>query len=152
MWSGLVWPVGRYALVLASNRDEYLTRPTKRAHVWAQEEEGEEEEGTTKEVVLAGRDLMGGGTWLGVTKSGRVSVLTNYRTPGDDAAAAGGGAVAAAPATVEGKGKKRSRGQLVLGYLRNDSGGGRPLEYAEKVVTEVRRACVRTEELKFGLG
>lgn len=133
----------RYAFVLASNRDEYFTRPTRRAHVW--DPSHEEEEG---EVVLAGKDLLGGGTWLGVTRSGRVAVLTNYRTPGDDAAtataAAGSGdgngkrgddGTAKAPAA----GKKRSRGHLVLEYLHGKKGEARvgPLAYAERVVAEV---------------
>lgn len=114
--------------MLASNRDEYLTRPTRRAHVWepedasptAVESDAVERHEEAGDVILAGRDLTGGGTWLGVTRSGRVSVLTNYRTPGDDAV----------------KGSKRSRGQLVLGYLRNN-GGKKPVAYAERVVTVV---------------
>lgn len=129
----------RYAFVLASNRDEYFTRPTRRAHVWDPRE---------GEVVLAGMDLLGGGTWLGVTKSGRVAVLTNYRTPGDDAAAAaagaganGGNSVAPAAATAAPSvpgGKKRSRGHLVLEYLHGNREARGPLAYAERVVAEVR--------------
>lgn len=119
--------------MLASNRDEFLTRPTRRAHVWeledasaqpaaAVESDAVERHEEAGDVILAGRDLTGGGTWLGVTRSGRVSVLTNYRTPGDDAV----------------KGTKRSRGQLVLGYLSGRNGGRKPVAYAERVVTEVR--------------
>jgi hypothetical protein len=141
----------RYAFVLASNRDEYFTRPTRRAHLW--EREQEQEKG---EVVLAGKDLLGGGTWLGVTQSGRVSVLTNYRTPGDDDASAaaaaagkeeddgnggsggGGSKGGSGPAAGVGNGKKRSRGRLVLDYLHNRGGqDGGPRAYAERVVAEV---------------
>lgn len=132
----------RYAFVLASNRDEYFTRPTRRAHMW----DPPHEEG---EAVLAGRDLLGGGTWLGVTRSGRVAVLTNYRTPGDDAAATaatGGGNGSGDHEDGNGKdgngkapaGKKRSRGHLVLEYLHGTNGEAQgPLAYAERVAAEV---------------
>ena len=57
-----------YALVVAANRDEYHARATSRAQ-WG-------EEGW-----LAGRDLVAGGTWLGVTRAGRWALLTNVRDP-----------------------------------------------------------------------
>lgn len=56
-------------LLLLANRDEFYARPSQAMHWW----DGGE--------VLAGRDLAGGGTWLGVTRSGRVAALTNYRDP-----------------------------------------------------------------------
>ena len=57
------------ALVLMSNRDEFFDRPTEAALQWS---------GTQ---VWAGKDQRAGGTWLGVTNSGRFAAITNYRTP-----------------------------------------------------------------------
>jgi uncharacterized protein with NRDE domain len=57
-------------LVIAANRDEFLRRPTARAAFWG-DEPG----------LLAGRDLEAGGTWLGITRTGRVAFLTNHRDP-----------------------------------------------------------------------
>lgn len=59
-----------YPLVVAANRDEYLARPAVPAHWW-----------TDAPGLLAGRDLEAGGTWLGLSRSGRFAALTNYRDP-----------------------------------------------------------------------
>lgn len=59
-------------LLLAANRDEFFDRPTAPLHAWTLPD------GTT---VLAGRDLKAGGTWLGVSETGRVAMLTNVRSP-----------------------------------------------------------------------
>ena len=61
----------RYRLVLAANRDEAYSRPTAPAAFW----EGAPE-------VLAGKDLKSGGSWMGVTRSGKVAAVTNFRGPG----------------------------------------------------------------------
>jgi uncharacterized protein with NRDE domain len=59
-----------YPLVVAANRDEFYARPTAAAGFW-----------TDAPAVLAGRDLEAGGTWLGLSRSGRFAALTNYRAP-----------------------------------------------------------------------
>jgi uncharacterized protein with NRDE domain len=83
----------KYKLILAANRDELYNRPTAAANWWPESPE-----------LLAGKDLKAGGTWMGITKTGRFAALTNYR------------------------GKKRalftegtpSRGKLVSGFLLSD--------------------------------
>ncbi|MBK7555806.1 MAG: NRDE family protein [Flavobacteriales bacterium] len=57
-----------YPLIVAANRDEFLERPTAAASYWSDEQE-----------ILAGRDLLAGGTWLGITRSGRFAAITNHR-------------------------------------------------------------------------
>ncbi|KAJ7160174.1 NRDE protein-domain-containing protein [Mycena filopes] len=67
-----------YALILCTNRDEYLARPTLHAalHSWGPHEGETDDE--TEPRVLSGRDVQAGGTWLGLTpKAGRVALLTN---------------------------------------------------------------------------
>lgn len=59
-----------YRLILAANRDEFYNRPTAPLAYWPDYPD-----------VLAGRDLKASGTWLGVTKSGRIAAITNYRDP-----------------------------------------------------------------------
>lgn len=77
-----------YPLVIAANRDEFFARPTRAAGFWP--------DGPN---LLAGRDLFAGGTWLGVTRSGRFAALTNYRDPSRE------------------KQDAESRGTLVRGFL-----------------------------------
>lgn len=59
-----------YPLVLASNRDEFYDRPTTPADFWDECPD-----------LIAGRDLKECGTWLGITKTGRIATLTNFRAP-----------------------------------------------------------------------
>lgn len=67
-----------YPLILLYNRTERHDRPTAPAHAWP-ESEGD---------LLAGRDLKGGGTWLGVNrKDGRFAFVTGMREAGPGPAA-----------------------------------------------------------------
>lgn len=58
----------RYRLVLAGNRDEFHDRAAAPLNWWQDDAR-----------ILAGRDLKAGGTWLGVARSGRFGIVTNYR-------------------------------------------------------------------------
>ena len=60
----------RHPLIVLANRDEFYDRPTVPAHRW------EDHTGVT-----AGRDLVSGGTWLGIGDGGRFAAVTNYRDP-----------------------------------------------------------------------
>ena len=91
----------RYPLVVAANRDEFYARPTAPARFWTEHPE-----------LLAGRDLESGGSWLGLTRSGRFAAVTNYREAGK--------AHDNAP----------SRGHLVTDYL---LGADPPAEYLRRV-------------------
>lgn len=62
----------RFPLVLAANRDEFFARIAARMAWW--QPEGEE-----VPAVLSGRDMQGGGTWLGLTAQGRLALVTNVR-------------------------------------------------------------------------
>jgi len=65
--------------ILCSNRDEYLSRPTVRAHFHSFEGLGEDRSG--EGIVLSGRDLLAGGTWAGISRPGSVALLTNITEP-----------------------------------------------------------------------
>ena len=80
-----------YPLILLANRDEYYARSSVAAAYWDDHPD-----------IYGGRDLVGGGTWLGVTRGRRFAAVTNYRDP---FAATG----------------SRSRGELVAGFLKSDS-------------------------------
>ena len=59
-------------LVAAGNRDEFYERPAAPAAWWEDHPQ-----------VYAGRDLQGGGTWIGVTRDGRFAAITNIRAPSE---------------------------------------------------------------------
>jgi uncharacterized protein with NRDE domain len=59
-----------YQLILGANRDEIRIRPTEPAGFWI-----------GAPYLLAGRDVQAGGTWMGVTTTGKFAAITNYRDP-----------------------------------------------------------------------
>lgn len=61
----------RFPLVVAANRDEYFERPAQRLAWWSP--------GSDRPDILGGRDLLAGGTWLGLTAAGRMAMITNVR-------------------------------------------------------------------------
>lgn len=101
-------------LVLLSNRDEFLQRPTTSAHQWADLP------------IYAGRDDQSGGTWLGIhqrplssdsgskvyCQNGRWAAVLNFRD------------------TIQATPDQRSRGELVSHFLTSDLS---PLAYARQV-------------------
>lgn len=74
-----------FELVVAANRDEFHARPTAVAAAWAEAPE-----------VAGGRDLAQGGSWLAVSRRGRLACVTNVRRMAavDPAAPSRGGLVA----------------------------------------------------------
>lgn len=93
-----------YPLIVAGNRDEFYARPASPAGFWKDYPH-----------ILAGRDLEKGGTWLGVTTSGRFAALTNYRDPRSR------------------KLNPKSRGHLVAGFL---AGSASPENYLSQVAEQ----------------
>jgi uncharacterized protein with NRDE domain len=93
-----------FPCVLAANRDEFHERPSAPADWWPGDAG-----------VLAGRDLTGGGTWLGVTRRGRLAALTNFRDAG------------------ERRPQAPSRGRLVSEMLHSHAGVARTLAHLREV-------------------
>ena len=95
--------LGDYKFVLSSNRDEFYERKTKNMFWW-----------NNFDGLLAGQDLEQGGTWLGITKSGRFAAVTNVREFYQ----------------IDTKENFLSRGDLVKNFLNSSLS---PEEYAQKV-------------------
>ncbi|MGP5059175.1 NRDE family protein [Psychrobacter celer] len=96
-------------LVLLSNRDEFLQRPTEPLHQWPDKP------------IYAGRDQQSGGTWLGIhqvmhdglyEQNGRWAAVLNFR----DGVQAGA--------------DERSRGALVTDFLTSDKS---PMDFARQI-------------------
>ncbi|WP_144605380.1 NRDE family protein [Algoriphagus algorifonticola] len=94
-----------YPLVISANRDEFFERPTAPLHTWDND-------------IIAGKDLRGGGTWMGFHPSGRWSFLTNYR----DFRKMGNGEI--------------SRGKLVQDFLEDSIS---PKDYLKEIEKEKNR-------------
>ncbi|MGP5211493.1 NRDE family protein [Psychrobacter alimentarius] len=96
-------------VVLLSNRDEFLERPTQELHQWPDQP------------IYAGRDSQSGGTWLGIhqaehkgvyQQNGRWAAILNFR----DGVQAGR--------------DERSRGELVTEFLTSDIS---PMDFARNI-------------------
>src|ERR1700728_2913844 len=112
----VVWRVHpRYPCLVAANRDEFHARPAAPAAWWPDHPQ-----------ILAGRDLDAGGTWLGLTRTGRFAALTNYRDPQRLRTPAPG----AAPSVPT-----PSRGSLVASLLESDASVEESLAYLREVAT-----------------
>ena len=64
-------PEAEQQLVVLANRDEFYSRDALQANFWSDHPE-----------IIAGRDVVAGGTWLGVNTNGRFAAVTNFREPG----------------------------------------------------------------------
>ena len=87
-------------LCIISNRDEFYHRPASTIHAWL------------NSPITAGQDLQSGGTWMGITPTGRWAVVTNFRE---------GGSKAIYPT---------SRGHLIQAFLESDV---TPIRFAKKI-------------------
>jgi uncharacterized protein with NRDE domain len=61
--------VDRYPVIVAANRDEHYDRPSAAPALWS-----------TEPNILAGKDLLAGGTWLGVNEHGLLVGILNRRS------------------------------------------------------------------------
>ena len=90
-----------YKLIIAANRDEFYERKTAPAHFWDDAPH-----------VVGGRDLEASGTWMAMSRHGKISMVTNYRD------------------LKNLKNQAPSRGQLVSDYLFNND---EPKYYLERI-------------------
>ena len=87
-------------LCLISNRDEFYYRPSAVLHQWEASS------------IIAGQDLQSGGTWMGVTESGRWAIVTNFRNGRDQ------------------NQYSTSRGHLIQSFLESDLA---PIRFAQQL-------------------
>jgi uncharacterized protein with NRDE domain len=96
-----------FPFILIANRDEFYDRPSLPAHFWPEHPH-----------MLAGKDLKAGGTWLGITLSGRFAAITNYRDIKNINPAA------------------KSRGEIIKEYLTSEA---TPAFYMQSLQESTRR-------------
>lgn len=100
----LAWQVlEEKPLCLISNRDEFYQRQTRSLTQWEDSP------------IFAGQDLLSGGTWMGVTASGRWAVITNFRDANDQ------------------KDYVTSRGHIVADFLASQM---TPIRFAQALVKQ----------------
>ena len=92
----------KYKMIIAANRDESYERPTETIHWWEDDPN-----------IFGGRDLKAKGTWLAVSKSGKIGALTNIRNSSEMTKVA-----------------EKSRGELIVNYLQDNK---TPREYLESL-------------------
>lgn len=85
-------------LCLISNRDEFYARPTAGLQQWP------------NSPIVAGQDLQSGGTWMGITATGRWAIITNFRNAHDQTT------------------YTTSRGELIQQYLTSEQ---TPIRFAQ---------------------
>lgn len=85
----------KYKMIIAANRDESYERPTSQIAWWDDHPN-----------IFGGRDLKANGTWLAVTKSGKIGALTNIRNVEEMTKIA-----------------DKSRGELIVNYLLSNQNG-----------------------------
>lgn len=114
-----------YPFILLSNRDEFISRPTATANWWE----------PPHEHVLGGRDLerKERGTWLGITKQGRITALTNFREEGAE------------------KVKDKSRGGIINAFLTSPpTQRESPQEFVRRLIHDVGVNDVGGFSMLFG--
>ena len=89
-----------YFFKVIANRDEYHERQTTQMHWWS------------NKPILAGKDELAGGTWLGTNKEGKFAAITNLKESND-------------------RKYQSSRGSLVTDYLESNESAKTYLENLE---------------------
>lgn len=115
----------QFPLIIAANRDEFFNRPTEPAHFWE-----------SKPDILAGKDLQAGGTWMGLTRSGRFAAVTNYREADNP------------PSTAGNRGMEKSRGFLTSDFLTSSHSATQHLTLVARQADLYRGVNLLAGELK----
>lgn len=103
----VAWKVHpEFPLILIANRDEYFARDTLTAAPWSDAPH-----------VFGGRDGERGGTWLGISNTGKLAVITNYRNG----------------PLREDLVSPKSRGLLTADWLKGNTNTSSPEEYLKSI-------------------